>query len=173
VLLWAKLHLLLFESLAIQDNFLISKLLADARDKQSRRSPFCEWLERCWLKVALREGMYSITHLKEELQGRTMSREYIPFEEFSDGVQLYRSRRFKSYLRQLDDCLSNEGAIVTWNPRELGMRLREIMGKSANDGSSGLPVDRAVAIWNEIDCVTSGGDIPEAVTIPMRRRCRR
>jgi hypothetical protein len=47
----AKLHPLLFESLAIQDNFLISKLLADTRDEQSKRSVLCDWLEHGWLKA--------------------------------------------------------------------------------------------------------------------------
>src|ERR1700679_3214279 len=67
LLLWAKLHLLLFETLAIQDNFLISKVVAEAREHGLNRSPFCDWIERGWVKVALRKGVYSLSNLKQAL----------------------------------------------------------------------------------------------------------
>lgn len=152
----AKLHLLLFDSLVIQDNFLISKVLADVKEGDSKRSLFCDWIERGWLKVALREGSYSLADLKKQLYQKAVTGGYVPFEDLDDGIQLYRSRPFNAYLQEIDTCLSTEGAVLGWDSVELGQRLRGLMKHSAQDGSSGLPVERAVRIWNQVDQIVSG-----------------
>jgi hypothetical protein len=153
LLLHAKLHLLLCDSLAIQDNFLISRLLEKSRDEPLGRSPLCEWIERGWLRVALRQDSSSILDLKDQLQKNPG---YLPFEGLARGHSLYRSAHFNRYLRELDSSLSSAGAAIPWDPRKLGERLRTNMRKSAEDGSSRLPADAAMAIWSEIDQESEG-----------------
>ena len=151
VLLLTKLHLLLFDAIAVQDNFLISRLLANTRDSGKSRSPFCDWIERGWVTVALRKGVYSLADLKHQLYKKALKADYIPFEEMEEGVQLYRSRQFNSYVQEIDSCLNVEGSVLPWDSRRLGIRLRNLMKSSASDGSSGLPKSRATEIWLEID----------------------
>lgn len=151
VLLLSKLHLLLYEALTVQDSFLISRLLATTKHTKQARSIFCDWIERGWIKIALREGAYSLSDLRKQLYEKALNGKYIPFEEMDEGIQLYRSRQFMSYLQEIDKCLSTDGAVLPWDEQKLGIRLCDHMKASAKDGTSGLSKDRALSVWKAVD----------------------
>ena len=146
----ATLHLLLFERVAVQDNFLISELLAKAAARGGQNA-IRDWIERGWLTIALREGVHSLGHLKQQLLRQALARTYAPFEERDRGIQLYRSRPFSTYVSELDTALPYKGFALPWSAASLGVRLRDRLRSSAEDGTAGLPPERALEIWHEID----------------------
>lgn len=153
-----KLHLLLCEAITVQDNFLISRLLAEVREPTNQRSPFCGWIERGWVKVALRDSTHSLLDLKRQLNQKALVKDYRPFEGYKEGLTLYRSRKFGSYLKDIDACLPNAGldGVLTWNTREMGRRFRTRMKASAELGSAGLRPEEAMAVWAAIDARARG-----------------
>lgn len=145
----ATLHLLLFEQLVIVDGWLVSALFERA-SRSRPGNPLTRWIEEGWIRMALRDGADSLPALKDLLLRRARSGSYLPFEGSADGIALYTSTAFGSYLDRLADALSATKPL-TWSEATQGVRLRAQMRASAATGASGLPAEMALATVHAID----------------------
>jgi len=146
MLLATKQHLLLFDKLFVQDNFLVSDVFFHFGSRN-----LISLLERGWLSIALRDQSFSLVNLKEQLLIKARKQEYMPFEEFSSGIELYKRKEFTNYLSEVDTRLSEPNACVLWNPKDLGKEFTDKMWRSASDGTSGFSIDQATSIWDKIN----------------------
>src|SRR5579862_6867191 len=153
----AKVHLLLFDTVVVQDNFLVSQLYWQWAGSPEG-SFIAAMIEEGCVQVALREKVWSLQCLRKKLLRLARKDQYKPFEDDIGGaIAMYEAADFKEYLDRVDCALSSRpGTVLSWSPKKLSKSYAQRMRLAIANGRVGIPEEYALGIWEQIDTTLSG-----------------